>query len=139
LLISFAQELHVFEDARLYVESVLANDFDVSALRVLERLTERFALQPGLVELSMLVAAEATADESPAQPMLAERYELGLALLAEGLERDVRSGRVRADVDCVALARRCIATCDGLLFDWVRSGRGFDVMNAVRKFIAETQ
>lgn len=128
-----------FEDARLFVESAFASDENARALSVLEALTERFASQPGLIELSMLVAAEATATDTPARDMLTERYELGLSLLTGGLLRDQRAARIRADLDCETLARRCIATCDGLLFDWIQSGRNFDVMSVVRDFIADTE
>ncbi|MET9084897.1 TetR/AcrR family transcriptional regulator [Streptomyces sp. NPDC004237] len=101
-------------------------------LRAMVMATERHLSEPGLIELFVLTSAEAADADSPAHALFAERYKRAVDELARQLRRGVDNGTVRADSDCDALARECIAVSDGLQLQWVISGGALDLTGAVR-------
>ncbi|GGN85685.1 TetR family transcriptional regulator [Actinoplanes lobatus] len=101
-------------------------------LRRLVEITGRQLEEPGLIELFVLVSAEAADTSSPAHRLFAERYDDAVDSLAARLRRAVDSGEFRADTDCTAIARECIAVSDGLQLQWVLSGGTLDLTVAVR-------
>ncbi|RAK25688.1 TetR family transcriptional regulator [Actinoplanes lutulentus] len=101
-------------------------------LRRLAGVTERELAEPGLIELFVIVSAEAADTSSPAHALFAERYDTAINGLAGLLRRAVESGEFRADVDCTAVARECIAVSDGLQLQWVLSGGELDLVAAAR-------
>ncbi|GGN32087.1 hypothetical protein FHR83_005730 [Actinoplanes campanulatus] len=113
----------------------IAADPGVTGAGVLRRLLEMTGRQleePGLIELFVLVSAEAADTSSPAHRLFAERYDSAVDGLAARLRRAVDSGEFRADTDCTAIARECIAVSDGLQLQWVLSGGTLDLTAAVR-------
>ncbi|GAA0457050.1 TetR family transcriptional regulator [Actinoplanes capillaceus] len=101
-------------------------------LRRLLEITGRQLAEPGLIELFVLVSAEAADTSSPAHRLFAERYDDAVDSLAARLRQAVDSGEFRADTDCTAIARECIAVSDGLQLQWVLSGGTLDLTAAVR-------
>ncbi|MEU4422445.1 TetR/AcrR family transcriptional regulator [Actinoplanes sp. NPDC024001] len=101
-------------------------------LRKLVEVTGRHLAEPGLIELTVLVSAEAADASSPAHSLFAARYDNALVGLAGRLRAAVDSGEFRPGTDCVAVARECIAASDGLQLQWVLSGGGLDLVGAVR-------
>ncbi|MFJ3669725.1 TetR/AcrR family transcriptional regulator [Streptomyces sp. NPDC090106] len=104
----------------------------LGTLRAMVAATERHLTEPGLIELFVLISAEAADADSAAHTLFAARYERAIDELAEQLRRGVDDGSLRADTDCKAVARECIAVSDGLQLQWVISGGTLDLVEAVR-------
>jgi AcrR family transcriptional regulator len=100
-------------------------------LRAMVAATERHLAEPGLIELFVLTSAEAADPTSAAHALFAERYERAVEELARHLRLGVDQGTLRADTDCTAVARECIAVSDGLQLQWVISGGRLDLARAV--------
>jgi AcrR family transcriptional regulator len=100
-------------------------------LRAMVAATERHLAEPGLIELFVLTSAEAADPTSAAHALFAERYERAVEELARHLRLGVDHGTLRADTDCTAVARECIAVSDGLQLQWVISGGALDLARAV--------
>ncbi|MFF5158322.1 TetR/AcrR family transcriptional regulator [Streptomyces sp. NPDC000348] len=106
---------------------------EASGLDVLRRLldlTERQLAEPGLMELFVLVSAEAANTSGPAHKLFAERYDNAIEGLANRFQLAVESGEFRPETDCTAIARDCIAISDGLQLQWVLSGGTLDLLAA---------
>ncbi len=101
-------------------------------LRAMVAATERHLREPGLIELFVLTSAEAADPASAAHALFAERYQSAVDELARKLAAAMDLGTVRADTDCPAVARECIAVSDGLQLQWVISGGTLDLAEAVR-------
>jgi len=75
---------------------------------------------PGLVQLySSLVAAALEDDHPVAHAFASTRFANLRHELAERIRQQQRSGRMRADVDAVAVAALVIAASDGLQTQWL--------------------
>ncbi|WP_189706981.1 TetR/AcrR family transcriptional regulator [Streptomyces phaeofaciens] len=107
-----------------------ANGPDV--LRAMVAATERHLSEPGLIELFVLTSAEAADPTSAAHTLFADRYRRAVDELARLLQLGVDGGTLRADTDCTAVARECIAVSDGLQLQWVISRGTLDLAGAVR-------
>lgn len=101
-------------------------------LRAMVTATERHLAEPGLIELFVLTSAEAADPTSAAHTLFAEHYERAVDALAGHLRQGVEGGTLRADTDCTAVARECIAVSDGLQLQWVISRGTLDLAGAVR-------
>ncbi|MFF4659102.1 TetR/AcrR family transcriptional regulator [Streptomyces sp. NPDC001381] len=100
-------------------------------LRAMVAATERHLAEPGLIELFVLTSAEAADPTSAAHALFAERYQRAVDELAHHLQLGVDGGTLRADTDCAAVARECIAVSDGLQLQWVISRGALDLAGAV--------
>jgi AcrR family transcriptional regulator len=109
-----------------------ADDDGTGPLRTMLRLAELFVHQPGLMELFVLVASEASDPMSPAHELYARRYVVVIGQLKTEFLRSVDAGYLRADVDYEAVARECIAVTDGLQLQWVLSDGKLDIVSRVR-------
>ncbi|WNV85987.1 TetR/AcrR family transcriptional regulator [Umezawaea sp. Da 62-37] len=109
---------------------------DASLKAVLDemaRSAERFLRQPGLIELFVLASAEAADPSSPAHALFAGRYRTVVDSLTAVFARCAERGELAADTDCAALARECVAVCDGLQLQWVLSDGRLDLVGGVRE------
>ena len=97
------------------------------------RSTERLLAQPGLIELSVLMAAEAADASSPAYALFAERYRGAVASLSAIFARCAGRGELLPGTDCDALARECIAVSDGLQLQWVLADGSLDLVGGIRE------
>ncbi|GAA4157005.1 TetR/AcrR family transcriptional regulator [Leifsonia shinshuensis] len=97
-------------------------------LRLMLRLAAMFQSQPGLMELFVLLSAEAADPDSPAHELYAARYERVIGELESLFHTSVEAGHLRRDVDYRAVARECIALADGLQLQWVLSRGGIDLV-----------
>lgn len=70
--------------------------------------------QPGLMELFVLVSAEAADRASAAHDLFQKRYTRITNEIAAFFAAEVDSGALRPDLDYHAGARECIAVSDGL-------------------------
>lgn len=96
------------------------------------RSTERLLAQPGLIELSVLMSAEAADVSSPAYAQFAERYSGAVSSLSAIFARCAGRGELLPGTDCDALARECIAVSDGLQLQWVLSDARLDLVGGIR-------
>lgn len=103
-----------------------------AVLDAMVRSTEQFLSQPGLIELNVLMSAEAADASTPAHALFAERYQQAVASLAAIFERCTERGELVPGADCTALARECIAVSDGLQLQWVLSDGTLDLVGAIR-------
>ncbi|GAB3281274.1 TetR/AcrR family transcriptional regulator [Microbacterium lacusdiani] len=75
---------------------------------------------PGLVQLYSTLVASALEEEHPAAREFAtERFARQRETLAERVRRNQAAGRIRPDVDPVAVAALAIAASDGLQTQWL--------------------
>jgi len=101
-------------------------------LRLMLGLSETFSREPALIELFVLVAAEAADPHSPARTFYDERYTATIEELVASFEAGVRAGRLRNDLDYRAIARECIAISDGLQLQWVITHGSIDILAIIR-------
>ncbi|MDQ0585540.1 AcrR family transcriptional regulator [Streptomyces rishiriensis] len=83
---------------------------------------------PGMVELAVVVSAEATAPDHPAHDFFAHWQEKGVKELTERLRAGSRRGELLPDLDHDGIARECAALDAGLRQQWLASGRSFDLI-----------
>ena len=110
-------------------------DAGIGYLEMLQWCVDRNMDRPGIVQLFVLLSAEATAADHPAHAWFAERYTRLTALIAESLRLGVAAGEIRAEVECFDVARELIAVSDGLQIQWLLSGRCFDLPAAYRGYV----
>lgn len=72
-----------------------------------------------LVRLFTMVVAEGLDDKHPAHEYAIERYERVLPAMRSALERGVRDGSYRPDIDVDAVATWAVAMADGLQTLWL--------------------
>ncbi|BCY09159.1 TetR/AcrR family transcriptional regulator [Actinoplanes sp. L3-i22] len=113
-----------------------AEDTDgTGPLRQMMRLAGLFAAQPGLIELFVLVTAEAADPTSAAHELYVARYERVVVALTDGFERGVQAGFLHADLDYESIARECVAVADGLQLQWVLTGGRIDLTALIRNHL----
>jgi AcrR family transcriptional regulator len=105
--------------------------------RVMLSITERMLTQPGLIELFVLVSAEAAGPASPAHELYATHYEQVVRAISGEFHSAAEQGFLRADVDYEAVARRYIAMSDGLQLQWVLSGGALDLVALMRGYLEQ--
>ncbi|MBK3643622.1 MULTISPECIES: TetR/AcrR family transcriptional regulator [Streptomyces] len=100
----------------------------------LEDTAETLAM-PGMVELAVVLGAEATAPDHPAHGHFTAWQEKGVRELADRLRAGTRTGELRADLDYDGIARECVAVDAGLLQQWLAAGRTFDLVAVMRSHL----
>ena len=88
--------------------------------------------EPGMVELEVVLAAEAISPDHPAHALFSGWQESGIQRLAANLRAGSESGELKPGADHVALARECFAVDAGIRLQWLASGRAFDLVSVVR-------
>lgn len=126
-----------FDFAIDWVADVPETPDGLRPLRALLEMTTEFIAHPGLIELFVLGTAEAADRNGPAFALYSEQYERAVTDLESDFRRSVDLGILRADVDYAAMARRCIAICDGLQLQWVLSGGALDLIGELRTYLRE--
>ena len=96
--------------------------------------TRRLVAEPGLIELFVLVSAEAADPSTPAHQLYGKWYEQAVNETAQLVTRGVERGLFRPDTDAQAIAREIIAVSDGLQLQWVLSGGGLDLVGGIRDY-----
>lgn len=97
----------------------------------LEDTTETLTM-PGMVELAVVLTAEATAPDHPAHAHFSTWQEKGVAELADRLRTGSRSGELLPELDHESIARECAALDAGLMQQWLAGGRSFDLVAVMR-------
>lgn len=99
------------------------------------RIAEHNAAVPGLIELYVMLSAEATNPTHPAHSWFTDRYRQLLEVTERILRRGVEAGEIAAGTDCAEVAREIIAIQDGLQIQWVLTGSTFDLAKSIRASI----
>ncbi|MGD6741151.1 TetR/AcrR family transcriptional regulator [Streptomyces sp. BH106] len=137
--------LHHFRDKQQLLMAVVAywhERMDVQWERVsdsvrdafrchLEDTVERLAM-PGMIELAVVLTAEATAPDHPAHDHFTDWQEKGVRELADRLRDGSRQGELRGGLDHEGIARECAAMDAGLMQQWLAGGREFDLVAVMR-------
>lgn len=87
---------------------------------------------PGMVELAVVVTAEATAPDHPAHGHFTQWQEKGVRELADRLRAGSLNGELRDGLDHESIARECAAMDAGLRQQWLAGGRSFDLVAVMR-------
>ncbi|MFJ3666773.1 TetR/AcrR family transcriptional regulator [Streptomyces sp. NPDC090106] len=137
--------LHYFRDKQRLLLAVVEfwhERMDVRWERVSDSVRDAFRLHledtaetlamPGMVELAVVLGAEATAADHPAHEHFTTWQEKGVRELTDRLLAGSRSGELLAGLDHEAIARECVAMDMGLLQQWLAAGRAFDLVAVMR-------
>ncbi|MBT2452248.1 TetR/AcrR family transcriptional regulator [Streptomyces sp. ISL-43] len=92
------------------------------ALGALAEIARDNVREPGLVRLYASLSMSATDPGHPLQTHFAERYAATRELIAHNLRTLQAQGRVRPELDAVAVAALAIAALDGLQVQWLYDG-----------------
>ncbi|WP_405668076.1 TetR/AcrR family transcriptional regulator [Streptomyces sp. NBC_01166] len=87
---------------------------------------------PGMIELAVVVAAEATSPDHPAHAFFARWQEKGVQELTERLRVGTEKGELKPGLDHEGIARECAALDAGLRQQWLTTDRSFDLIAAMR-------
>ncbi|RMB84903.1 TetR/AcrR family transcriptional regulator [Streptomyces shenzhenensis] len=105
----------------------------VETLREMVDATAWHVSQPGLIELFVITASEASEPSSPAHELYSRQYEAVVEEIAQRFRSGVAAGELVPDLDCAATARECIAVSDGLQLQWVLTRGRLDLVGGVRR------
>jgi AcrR family transcriptional regulator len=106
----------------------------VDVFRSMVESTRRLVQEPGLIELFVLVSAEAADPSTPAHQLYAGWYDRAVGETAGLLGKGVERGFFRPGTDVQACAREIIAVSDGLQLQWVLSGGELDLVSGIRDY-----
>lgn len=109
-------------------------DDPVEVFRFMIESTRQLVEEPGLIELFVLISAEAADASTPAHKLYARWYQRAVDDMAQLLATGVRRGFLREDTDVQAAAREIIAVSDGLQLQWVLSDGQLDLIAGVRDY-----
>ncbi|WP_028813609.1 TetR/AcrR family transcriptional regulator [Streptomyces flavidovirens] len=90
---------------------------------------------PGVLELAVVIGAEATAPDHPAHDFFSHWQEKGVRELADRLRAGAESGELKAGLDHENIARQCAALDAGLRLQWLAGGRSFDLIAVMRSHL----
>lgn len=113
-----ARNEHDLELASLTPEALVALEFD-DFLTAFEGMVRHNARQRNLIQFSHHIAAEATGADHPAHDWILGRMVLVREVCIGSIERSVRAGTVRADVDPAMVTTMLIAASEGLENQWL--------------------
>ncbi|GAA4836304.1 TetR/AcrR family transcriptional regulator [Luteimicrobium xylanilyticum] len=122
-------------DAEDVERFALAEAHGVEALQRLVELAEWNQARPGIVELFVVLSAEATAPDHPAHPYFTHRYELAVATTTQAFVAARGAGRLRDDVDPDVAGHRVVALMDGLQVQWLYRRDAVDMAAELRDAI----
>lgn len=105
------------------------------ALRALVREVEHNARTPALVELHVIMSAEATNSEHPAHSYFVSRYEAVRDALQESFAHAAAQGEVRPGLDPRTAATALTALMDGLQVQWLLDRPGIDMAGDLRRHL----
>nr|WP_284295039.1 TetR/AcrR family transcriptional regulator [Luteimicrobium album] len=107
----------------------------VEALRRLVDLAAWNQARPGIVELFVVLSAEATAPDHPAHAYFTARYDAAAETIATAFADAQEAGQLRGDVDPDVAAHRVVALMDGLQVQWLYRRDAVDMAGELRDAI----
>jgi AcrR family transcriptional regulator len=108
---------------------------DGSGLTVLHGLVDLASLnatRPGIVELFVMLSAEATVPAHPAHEYFVQRYRRTVRTVETAYQQVHADGALRPGIVPGAAARQLVALMDGLQIQWLLSNRKIDMTAILR-------
>ena len=91
--------------------------------------------QPGIVELHVMIAAEATSADHPAHDHYFRRYEDVRTFAVGAFRALAEQGRIRVPLSPEELGAAFVAMMDGLQLQWLYNRDAIDSAETLRKFL----
>lgn len=107
----------------------------IDLIRALIDLAKYNQSTPGLVDLYVVLSAEATSPEHPVHEYFVRRYTDVIGTVRAAFERAAAEGQVHPGVDCASAARQLLAVMDGLQVQWLLLGDSVDMAADLRRFL----
>lgn len=107
-------------------------DDPLEVFRNMVESTRELVREPGLIELFVLISAEAADATTPAHQLYASWYQRAVDETAQRLRDGVERGFLEPGTNVGGCAREIIAVSDGLQLQWVLSGGEVDLVEAIR-------
>lgn len=133
LLVAVAQ--HRFDDSAQWWDALPDSAVGLATLDHMVDAARRYLDEPGLIQLIVLVSAEAADPSSPAHEVYAQRYHTAVAALGERLRAGIDRDGLDGSVDYDAVARECLAVSDGLQLQWVITDGQVDIVAGVHAHV----
>jgi AcrR family transcriptional regulator len=108
----------------------------VHLVRALIELADYNASTPELVELHVVLSAEATSPDHPVHEYFVQRYANLVKDLQVAFEEAAAAGHVRKDVDPRSAAQVLIAMMDGLQIQWLLDRSSVDIAAELRSYLS---
>lgn len=108
----------------------------VDALRSLVEVAGANADNPRLIELYVVLSAEATAADHPAHDYFVQRYAITVQTVRRFFEEARDAGQLREGIDPASAARQVVATMDGLQVQWLLDDQHLDMAAVLRDQMA---
>lgn len=134
LLLAVAE--HRFHAAAQWWDSLPSDVAGLGTLDFMVDATRRYLAEPGLIQLVVLVSAEAADPSSPAHEVYAARYRTATAALGARLRAGIERDGLDPHADYEAIARECLAVSDGLQLQWVIADGDVDLVAGVQTHVA---
>lgn len=132
LLLAVLEHRDQVDGARLSGGSGLA------VLRGMVDLASLNATRPGIVELFVMLSAEASAPAHPAHEYFVQRYQATVRTVEKAYREVHAHGALWPGIEPAAAARQLVALMDGLQIQWLLSSRQID-MTAILRAHLESQ
>lgn len=100
-------------------ERPVRGELGLDALRSLVASARHNETQRGIVELYVMLSAEATGADHPAHDYFVRRYQSLLERVTDAYERAAEQGDLREGVDPASAAKQLVALLDGLQVQWL--------------------
>lgn len=117
------------------IERPVRGELGLDALRSLVASARHNQTQRGIVELYVMLSAEATGADHPAHEYFVGRYQSLLARLTDAYELAATQGHLRPGVDPTVAATQLVALLDGLQVQWLLGARPTPMGDIVKAFI----
>lgn len=116
----------------------LSGGSGLTVLHAMVDLASLNATRPGIVELFVMLSAEATAPAHPAHEYFVQRYRRTVRTVETAYQQVHADGALRPGIVPAAAARQFVALMDGLQIQWLLSDRKID-MTAILRAHLESQ
>lgn len=108
----------------------------IDALRSLVEVVGANADNPRLIELYVVLSAEATAADHPAHDYFVHRYAITVQTIRRSFEETRDAGQLREGVDPASAAHQVVAMMDGLQVQWLLDHQHLDMAAVLRDHMA---
>jgi AcrR family transcriptional regulator len=106
----------------------------IELFRAMRNVVEENTATRALVELHVLISAEGTSSDHPANEYFLRRYRVVVETVRVALEEAAEDGHLSPGVEPAATARMYIALLDGLQVQWLLDPDSVDMSDVVQRF-----
>lgn len=124
------------QDSAQVAETLLQGSASMGELwDILVSLAEHNSARPGLVRLSVTLAAEAISPDHPAHEWMKNRLTTVRKVTTTVLQQGISAGEVDPKLNCDVIARETVAVLDGLQLQWILGQQDFDMVASVKDYV----